>query len=256
MLQPNPNPNPSLKSRSTMSAEKPPPPPLPLRRPPGYRDPSAQIHLQQHPPPPLKRRRRACCRICCCCFCIAAVILILVSASAAFTFYLWLQPRLPQIRLKSVRFSDFNVGTASGGEPVLDAASTVEVEIRNPNRNLGVVYGRSSVALSAVGGDVSLGERRVAGFSQERGGVTTLKLAVKVEGEVVDGRSAEVLRKGFRSGNLVVNAEMRSGVGVRHGRWATAPVEVVVVCGGVRPRGGGSMQPKCRIKVFNWVFIN
>lgn len=233
-----------------MSAEKTPPPPL--RKPPGFRDPNMKIH--HHQPPQSLKRRRACCRSCCCCFCIGLIILLLVSISAGLTLYLWFQPRLPQIHLKSVAFSNFNVTTTPDG-PVLDAASTLAFEIRNPNQNLGIVYERSHVLLSAVNGDVSLGERRVAGFSQGRDDVTVLKLVMKVEKEIVDGKSAEELMKGFKSRNLVVSAEIRSGIEVRHGRWATAPVEVVVECGGVKlsvvERGSGSM-PKCRIKMFNW----
>ncbi|KAH6756476.1 hypothetical protein C2S53_002477 [Perilla frutescens var. hirtella] len=246
-----------------MSAGKP-PPPLPLQRPPGYRDPNTPI---QHPPPQKAvklppsfqqaKRRRACCRICCCCFCIAMVILVFVSVSAALTFYLWFQPRLPQIHLKSIEFTKFNVSTTADG-PVLDAAATVAVEIKNPNQNLGIVYDRTHVLLSAVNGDASLGEQTVAGFSQSKNNVTTLKFAMRVDKEIVDGKSAEELKKGFKSKSLLLNAEIRSGIGVKERRWATTPLQVEVVCDGVRfsqvegGGGGGGSMPKCRIKVFNW----
>lgn len=245
-----------------MSAGK---PPLPLQRPPGYRDPNIPT---RHPPPqraiklppsfqPAKRRRASCCRICCCSFCIVIIILILVFVSAGLTFYLWFQPRLPEIHLKSINFTKFNVSTTPDG-PVLDAASTVAVEIKNPNQNLGIVYGRTHVLLSGVNGDASFGEQTVAGFSQGKGNVTTLKLSLKVENQILDSRGAEELKKGFKSKNLMLNAEIRSGIGLKQSRWATSPVAVEVLCDGMRLsqlQTGGSM-PKCRIKLLNWIFIN
>lgn len=234
-----------------MSAEKqPPPPPLPLRKPPGYRDPNAQIHHHPLPSHHSNRRRRGCCRICCCCFSVVIVILILVAASAALTFYLLFQPRLPVIHLKSIEFTKFNVTTAPDG-PVVDAASTVAIEIRNPNQVLGFNYERSDVSVSAVNGDVSLGEQTVAGFSQDKDTVTRLKLPLKVEREIVDGRSEEELKKGLKNKKLLLNAEIRSGIGIKHRRWSTAPIKVRILCNGMRLRVADS-TPKCRIKVLNW----
>lgn len=105
--------------------------------------------------------------------------------------------------------------------------------------------------LSAVNGDVSLGEQTVAGFSQDKDTATTLKLPLKVEREIVDGKCEEELK----SKNLALNAEIRSGIGLKHPRWSTAPVKVEIFCGGMRLSGGSSM-PRCRIKVFNWYEIN
>lgn len=245
-----------------MSAGK---PPLPLQRPPGYRDPNTST---RHAPPqrairvppslrPAKRRRASCCRICCCCFCIVIIILILVLISAGLTFYLWFQPRLPEIYLESINFTKFNVSTTPDG-PVLDAVSTVVVEIKNPNQKLGIVYGMTEVLLSGVNGDVCLGEHTVAGFTQGQGNVTTLKLAMNVGNQILDSRSAEELKKGFKSKNLLLNAEIRSGIGIKESRWATSPVAVEVLCDGMRLsqlQTGGTI-PKCRIRLLNWIFIN
>lgn len=249
------------EAKRKMSTGK--PPPLPLRKPPGYRDPSIPI---QHPPPRKavklppsfhqnKRRRRSCtcCRIFCCCLCVLTAILILVFVSAGGLFYLWFQPRLPEIHLKSINFTKFNVSTTPDG-PVLDAQSTIRVEIKNPNQNLGIVYDRTHVFLNAVNGDANLGEQTVPGFSQNKNNVTTLRFATKVQKEILDGKSAEELKKGFKNKNLLLNAEIRSGIGLKQSRWATNPVQVKILCGGMRLnqiKGGGSM-PKCRIKMLNW----
>lgn len=228
-----------------MSAEKL-PPPLPLRRPPGYRDPNAQV--RHHPLLKRSKRRRARCRICCGCLCAVFLILIL-AAAAGLAFYLVFQPRLPVIHVQSIQFTVFNVTAAADG-PAVDAASTVTLEIKNPNQNLGVVYGSSHVLLSAVNGDVSLGEQTVAGFSQDKDTATTLKLPLKVEREIVDGKCEEELKKGLKSKNLKLNAEIGSAIGLKHPRWTSSPVKVNIFCDGMRLSGGS--MPRCRIKLFNW----
>lgn len=239
-------------------------PPLPLQRPPGYRDPDKPprrppAHRAIRLPPslqPAKRRRGSCCRICCCCFCVILIILILVLISAVLTFYLWFEPRLPEFHFESIKFTKFNVSTTADG-PVLDTESTVVVEVKNPNQDLGIVYGKTDVLLSGVNGDACLGEQTVAGFTQGKGNVRTLKLKMKVERMILDSRSAEQLKKGFKSKSLLLNAEIRSAIGIKHGRWATAPVAVEVFCDGMRLsqlQTGGSIR-KCRIKLFNLIFI-
>ncbi|KAI3449243.1 hypothetical protein Pfo_005908, partial [Paulownia fortunei] len=242
-----------------MSTGQPTPPP-PLQKPPGYRDPSIPI---QHPrprkavnlPPSFhqNKRRSSCRRTFCCCVCIVTAILFLVFICAGGFFYLWFQPRLPEIHLKSINFTKFNVSTTPDGQ-VLDAQSTIGVEIKNPNQNLGMVYDRTQVFLNSVNGDAKLGEQTMPGFTQDKNNVTTLKFATKVQREILDNKSAEELKKGFRSKNLLVNAEMRTGIGLKQSRWTTGTVQVKVLCEGMRlsqVQGGGAM-PKCRIKMLNW----
>ncbi|KAL8541087.1 hypothetical protein ACS0TY_002390 [Phlomoides rotata] len=229
-------------------------PPLPLRKPPGYRDPTISI---QHPPPrkavklppsfQQPKRRRSCCRIFCCCVCISVFILIIVFAVAGFLFYLWYRPRLPEIHLKSITFTKFNVTTTPGTGPGLDAQSTIDVVIKNPNQNFGIVYGRTHILLSAVNGDVNLGEQTLGGFNQGKNNVTTLRFATKVQKEIVDGKSADELMKGIKKKNLMMSAEIRSGIGLKQ----MIPVRVSVVCVG-KMTLNQLQQPKCRIKLLNW----
>lgn len=239
-------------------------PPLPLRKPPGYRDPATKTQHPVQPRKPVKlpptfqktKRRRSCCRIFCCCLCLSIFILILIFAVAGFVFYFWFQPRLPEIHLKSITFTEFNITKNPG--PTLDAQSTVDVVIKNPNNNFGLVYGRTRILLSAVNGDVNLGEQTVGGFNQDSNNVTTLRVAMKAQNEILDGKSAEELERGFKNKNLMMNAEIRSGIGLKHNRWSMNPVQVSVVCVGMSldqlQRGGST--PKCRVKVLDRYALN
>ncbi|KAG8363279.1 hypothetical protein BUALT_Bualt19G0005600 [Buddleja alternifolia] len=239
-----------------------PPPPPSLQKPPGYKEPDVPIQL---PPPPQRKaaatsspflrhktRRGICCRTFCCCFCIVTSIILLLLISATAFFYLRFHPRLPEVHLKSITFTKFNVTAAREGH-VLDSQSTIVVEIKNPNKILRIEYDRTHILLNSANGGPNLGQQTVPGFTQGKNNVTTLKFAMKAQKQVIDNKSAQILLKnGFKY--LVVDAEVRSGIGMKGNGWVTGKVPVKVVCGGVRldrVQGGGA-GPKCSIKIFNW----
>lgn len=244
-------------STTTEQIKLPLPPRPQLQKPPGYRNP-APIH--RPPPkavnlPPSFHQNKRPSRPLCCCICIFPLILLLLSASAAGFIYLWFRPHLPNVHLKSIDFAKFNISATSDG-PALSAQSNVVVEIKNPNQKLGIEYNWISVSLSAANGiNADLGEQTVPGFSQGRDNVTTLKFGMKVQNEIVDDQSAEGLKKGFKSRNLLVNVEIRSRIGVKASGWTTTGfVPVTVMCAGIRlnrVEGGGDM-PKCRVELLDW----
>ncbi|PIN00568.1 hypothetical protein CDL12_26928 [Handroanthus impetiginosus] len=242
-----------------------PTPPAPLQKPPGYRDPTIPT---RHPPPTRKavklppsfyqnERRNSCYRTCCCCFCIVIFLLILLLIAAGATFYVWFQPRLPEVHLKSINFTKFNISAAADG-PELDAETTVGVEIKNPSRNLGLEYGKSRVSLNAINGNVNLGEQLLNGFTQDKNNVTTLKFVMKVKNEILDEKSAQELKNGYKSKNLMVNVAVKTGIGFKGSGWKTGVVPAEVVCEGVRLNRvqAGGASPECRFMLVNWLSIN
>ncbi|KAL0309300.1 UNVERIFIED_CONTAM: hypothetical protein Sradi_5872300 [Sesamum radiatum] len=211
-------------------------PKSPLQKAPGYREANTPVprpHLRK----PVKlppsfyqtKRRNACCRACCCCICILTVILILAVVSAGGFFYLWFQPHLPEIHLTSINFTKFKVTTAPDG-PVLDSECSIGVEIKNPNQKLKMVYDRTQISLTAADG-----------------------MRIWAEKELLDSKSADELKNEFRSKSLLVDAELRTGIGLKGSGWGTGTAQVDVLCQGVRlsqDRPGGEM-PKCRFKILN-----
>ncbi|KAL0339486.1 UNVERIFIED_CONTAM: hypothetical protein Sangu_1470700 [Sesamum angustifolium] len=231
----------------------------PLQKPPGYREANTPVprpHLRK----PVKlppsfyqtKRRNACCRACCCCICILTVILTLAVVSAGGLFYLWFQPHLPEIHLTSINFTKFKVTTAPDG-PVLDSECSIGVEIKNPNQKLKMVYDRTQISLTAADGNANLGEQTVPGFTQNKNNVTNLKFKMKAEKELLDSKSADELKNEFRSKSLLVDVELRTGIGLKGSGWGTGTARVDVLCQGVRlsqDRPDGEM-PKCRFKILN-----
>ncbi|KAL2251795.1 UNVERIFIED_CONTAM: hypothetical protein Sindi_2301800 [Sesamum indicum] len=235
----------------------------PLQKPPGYREANTPVP-RPRPRKPVKlppsfyqnKRRSACCRTCCCCICIFTVILILAVVSAGGLFYLWFQPRLPEIHLTSINFTKFKVTTVPDG-PMLDSECSIGVEIKNPNQELKMVYDRTQISINAAEGNANLGRQTVPGFTQNKNNVTNLKFTMKAEKEPLDSKSADELKDGFRSKSLLVDAELRTGIGLKGSGWATSTARVDVLCQGVRlsqVRDGGEM-PKCRFKILNW-YVN
>ncbi|XP_075500264.1 uncharacterized protein LOC142538853 [Primulina tabacum] len=240
-------------------------PPPPLQKPPGYRDPTTPVK----PPPPrkaalppslhLQKNPNRCCRNFCCGISIVTAISLLFLFSALGFFFLWFEPRLPEIHLKSIDFKKFNVTTTPDGL-TLDAQSIVSVEVKNPNSNLRMEYDRTRIYVNAVNGDTNLGQVTVPGFTQDKNNVTTLKFTTRAEKEILESKIAEELSNGFKNKKLVMNVEIESGVGIKSSGWAIGTVEVKVLCGGVSlsqvQDGRGAAAPKCRIKILDWIYLN
>ncbi|KAA8516137.1 hypothetical protein F0562_019316 [Nyssa sinensis] len=175
-----------------------------LRKPPGYRDPSA---LGQTPtrlltrsrgfPLPYRpeKKRRSCCWLFCCFICIAILVLLFIIIVSGGVFYIWFEPRLPIFHLKSFQFIRFNV-TVNPDGTYLNSQTVIRVEVRNA------------------------------------------KLEVEVMNELVEDGVVKKLKDGFRSKSLVVSAEIQSGIGLRSGGWDTNTVGIKVLCGHVNLKHG------------------
>ncbi|KAL2479247.1 Late embryogenesis abundant (LEA) hydroxyproline-rich glycoprotein family [Forsythia ovata] len=237
----------------------------PLQKPPGYRDPSIPIRRPQ--PQPLQRKaaalppsfyqkkRRSYCRICCCCTCIVLFLLIILIIAAGAFFYLWMDPKLPVVHLKTIKFTKFKVTNTDAG-PALDAQSSLNIEIKNPNTHFELEYDKTRVVLNA-GNGANLGEQTLNGFTQGKNNVTTLKFTIKASRELMAKKDADMILKGFKNKNLVLSTEVRTGIGLKGNGWKTGTVQVNVICAGMKLNQihNGAM-PKCRVKLFDWVYVN
>lgn len=239
----------------------------PLKKPPGYRDPSIPIQMPpqaqahpharnpKHPPsfyPPPRRRRNCCCR-CCCYFILFLVFVILLLIVCGGIFFLWFNPKLPVFHLTSLDFTTFSVTNSPDGGSTLNAQGTLGVEIKNPNKQLKMVYGRTRLELTGASEDVSLGTASVPGFVQKPSNVTELKVRIRSNKELLFGKSARNVGDRFKSKTLKVNAEVKTGIGIAFsGGWSAGPIGVTVRCQGLSLKqiSDGTSQ-KCHVKLLN-----
>jgi len=233
----------------------------PLRKPPGYRDPSIPIQKPRPQPLPRKavnlppsfyqKKRRSWRRTCCCCTCIVLFLLVILIIVSGALFYIWFDPKLPVVHLKTFKFTKFHVRHTDAG-PALDAQSNLNVEIKNPNKNFELEYDKTRAVLNAKNG-ANLGEQTLPGFTQKKNKVKTLKFTIKASEELLAKKDADKLINGFKNKNLVMSIEVRTGMRLKGNGWKTGTIQVNVICAGITLNQiqNGAM-PKCRIKLFDW----
>jgi hypothetical protein len=179
-------------------------------------------------------------------------MLIIVAAVALGLLYLWFVPRLPVFHLQSFRIPPFKVTSKADGT-YLDARTVTRVEVKNPNGKLSFFYKKSRVAVTAGEEDTELGSADVGGFTQEKKNTTSLKVETGVRNQLVTDGEGSRLKAGFLSKDLVVNVEVRTGVGFVVNGVRLGPLGVKVLCGGVSfNRLESGVMPKCTINTLKW----
>ncbi|XP_019168256.1 PREDICTED: uncharacterized protein LOC109163977 [Ipomoea nil] len=247
----------------------------PLKKPPGYRrEPSiiqmplevpelvAYPRLPKHAPPPYpqRRRRRNCCCMCCCYFILFLISLILLLILCGAIFFLWFHPKLPVFRLTSLDFTKFAVtNSPDGASATLNAQGTLGVEMKNPNKRLKMVYGRTKLELRGArrSEDLRLGKGSVGGFVQKPGNVRELKVRIRSKEELF-GKSARNVGYRFKRKKLKVNAEVKTRIGIGFsGGWRAGPIKVTVRCKGLSLKHiSDGTSRKCHVKLLNLFYIS
>ncbi|KAL2892055.1 NDR1/HIN1-like protein 13 [Bienertia sinuspersici] len=237
-----------------------------LKKPPGYKDsstptpplkPPPQAAASAVPPPrkppvvppsyykPKKKRRSCCCRCCCCFLCIILFLIVLILAFVGI-FYLLYQPKLPTFVLRPIELDRFNVTPKPDGTAVLNSQITIRVEVKNPNSKIKIYYGETEVSLKGDE-ETQLGSASVGAFEQPTNNVTLLRVTAKVDKQEVDGAVGKKLMERVKNKLVVVNAEVKTkiGIGVFNTKFGMIPVEVN--CGGVtlKQLNHGNTSPKC-----------
>ncbi|KAJ0053371.1 hypothetical protein Pint_00533 [Pistacia integerrima] len=231
-----------------------------LQKPPGYKDPTVPVQRYPRAPPRKlvlppsfhqKKKRRSFRRICCCSFCILMLILTIIFLISFAVFYLWFDPKAPVFHLQSLSFRHFNVSVKTDGT-YLNVATLTRVEVRNPNEKLTYYYGGSEVEMSAgKDKDIDFGSTNLAGFTQAKNNMTSLKIETKNNQLVEDGVGPRLMSR-YKNKDMVVNVEVRTTVGVEWNGWKIRPLGVNVFCGGVTLKTLNREMPRCTINLLKW----
>ncbi|XP_044464367.1 uncharacterized protein LOC123194924 [Mangifera indica] len=180
------------------------------------------------------------------------LILVVIFSVSFAVFYIWFDPKLPFFHLQSFSFRHFNVTVKTDGT-YLNVATLTRIEVRNHNGKLTYHYGGSDVEVSA-GQDkgIELGSTHVAGFSQAKNNMTTLKIETKNNQLVEDGVGPRLMSR-YKNKDIVVNVEIRTTVGVEWKGWRIKALRVNIVCGGVTLKTLNRDMPKCTINLLKWI---
>lgn len=161
--------------------------------------------------PPEKRlsRRRFRFRRCCCrCFCCTACALVLLVAALGIS-YLALDPMLPAYSVDRFQVTSFDMS----GTGTVRAAFDVTVTASNPNKGLGICYGRGSRLRVLYSGQV-LCEGALPAFCQGHRNTSVLTVALAA-GEAVELGSAEAEELRRQEEEKMVPLEFEGEVPVR-----------------------------------------
>lgn len=218
--------------------------------------------------PPRRSGRRTCC-LCCIWSTIFLLALILLAAIAAGIVWLLYRPQRPSFSVSALKFTSFNLTTASGSAPRLNCLLDLSVSARNPNKKLVFFYDPISISVSGAG--VDIGDGRFPAFVHGTKNTTALKAAVSSGGaRDLDSASASSLSSDLKKNKnrLQVEIRLETKVRVKMGGLKTKKVEIRVFCHGIEldiPKGdsaktttaaASSSDAKCevklRIKIWKW----
>ncbi|XP_074565709.1 NDR1/HIN1-like protein 6 [Curcuma longa] len=158
---------------------------------------------------PEKRLRRRRFRRCCCrCFCCAACALVLLAAALGIS-YLALDPMLPAYSVDGFQVTSFDMS----GNGTVRAAFDVTVTASNPNKGLGICYGRGS-RLRVLYSGQALCEGAFPAFCQGHRNTSVLTVALAT-GEAVELGSAKAEELRRQEEEKMVPLEFEGEVPVR-----------------------------------------
>ncbi|XP_010669432.2 NDR1/HIN1-like protein 6 [Beta vulgaris subsp. vulgaris] len=239
-----------------------------LKKPPGFRDsngppqyrPPPQTAGPRKPPVPSyyqpKQKRRSCCCRCCCCFICILFILFLLFIAFFGIFYAWYQPKLPIFKFRPVELNRFNITAKPDGTALLDSKIIIRVEVKNPNSKIKIYYDVTEVTLMADE-EIELGSASLPAFKQPANNVTLLKFTAETGKKVVDSTTGLKLKDRVKNEQVVVNAAVKTkvGVGVFNTKFGMLPVNVN--CGGITLKqiNDGKTSPKCSFNTLRWINV-
>ncbi|KAJ8498951.1 hypothetical protein OPV22_009503 [Ensete ventricosum] len=158
--------------------------------------------------PKSSRRRRSCYYRCLCYVVLTLVVLIIAIGATVGILYLVFHPKIPNYTVDHVTLSNFTVGD----DTTIRATFNVTVTARNPNRRIGIYYGRGS-HLSAWYNDTRLCTGAFPVFYQGHRSTTVVSLLLSGETQSGNGLLQELQQQLQEMGTLLL--DFRGGVPVR-----------------------------------------
>ncbi|RWV99761.1 hypothetical protein GW17_00037313 [Ensete ventricosum] len=159
---------------------------------------------QQQP----KSSRRSCCCRCLCCTVLTLVVLIIAIGATVGILYLAFRPKIPKYSVDRLTLSNFTVDD----DTTISATFNVTVTSRNPNRRIGIYYGRGS-HLSAWYNGTRLCTGAFPVFYQGHRNTTVVSLLLSGETQLGSGLLRELQQQLQQTGTLLL--DFRGGVPVR-----------------------------------------
>ncbi|KAF6153389.1 hypothetical protein GIB67_003579 [Kingdonia uniflora] len=190
---------------------------------PGHQYPSQQRTIPvKHSRPP--RKRSCLCR--CFCWTISLLLLIvIVIAAIVGILFLVFQPKLPKYSVNSLRVSEFTLNT----DMSLSAQFNVMVTARNPNKKIGIYYGKGS-RLRVYYTNIKLCEGSLPKFYQGHRNTTELDIALTGQTNNASTLLTTLSQEQQTTGTVPLNLRADVPIRVKLGKLKLPRVKFVVKC--------------------------
>ncbi|KAG9454981.1 hypothetical protein H6P81_007885 [Aristolochia fimbriata] len=175
-----------------------------------------------------RRKNRGCCGCCCCLTYVISVLSVLVVILGIFAavFYLTVRPKSPKYSVDSISVTGLNLSSSALS---LSPEFDVTVRAENPNRGIGIYYGKkSSVAVSHS--DIQLCTGTLPSFYQGTKNVTIFTTALKGSAVRLSDTVHDALISQQRKGQIPLKLNLKVPVKLKVWGINSWSVDVKVDC--------------------------
>ncbi|CAH2060020.1 unnamed protein product [Thlaspi arvense] len=195
-----------------------------------------------------KRDCSGCFRKCCAYTCMFLSIVLIIVLLTGLSVNSSIKSKLPQVVVTSLKFSrlDFVNSTT---DLLLNANLNAVLQMSNKNDKTVLYYSPMRAAVSSE--NINLGQKKLLGFTQSPGNVTSLNIATRLRKSKVYDVDATLLRNKEKKLEAVVNVLLSGKLGFD---WLGFRIHlpVVIACEDVKQSDVmNALKPKCDVRIFS-----
>ncbi|KFK22951.1 hypothetical protein AALP_AAs47561U001000 [Arabis alpina] len=195
-----------------------------------------------------KRDCSGCFRKCCAYTCMFLSIVLIIVLLTGLSVNTSIKSRLPEVLVTNLKFSRLDFAISS--DLLMNANMNTVLQLSNKNNDKTVLY-YSPMKADVSSENINLGQKRLVGFEQNPGNVTSLKIATRVRKSKVYDVDATLLRNKEKNREAVVDVFLRGKLSFD---WLGFRIHIPVVfaCEDVKQSDVlNGLKPNCDVRIFS-----
>ncbi|KAL1192768.1 hypothetical protein V5N11_030852 [Cardamine amara subsp. amara] len=195
-----------------------------------------------------KRRCSGCFRECCAWTCMFLSIVLIILLLTGLSVNSSIKSKLPQVFVANLKFSKLDF-VKSSTDLLMNANVNTVLQLSNNNDKTVLYYSPMKADVSSE--NINLGQKKLDGFKQNPGDVTTLKIATRLRKSKVYDVDATLLRNKEKYVQVVVDVLLSGKLSFD---WLGFRVRlpIVIACDGVKQSDVlNGLKPTCDVRIFS-----
>lgn len=195
-----------------------------------------------------KRKCYGCFKRCCACTCMLVSVVLIILLLTGLSVNSSITSRLPQVFVTVLKFSRLDF-TNSSTDFLLNANMNTVLQLSNKDDKTVLYYGPMKADVSSE--NINLGHKKVLGFTQSPGNVTSLKIVTRLRKSKVYDVDATLLRSKEKKLEAVVNVFLSGKLGFD---WLgfRIRIPIVIACEEVKQSDViNDLKPTCDVRIFS-----